>query len=488
MIAQETVGDNGPMGSRRRSGRKQRRSVPAPAAYVSARPGTPKIGSTNCAATCPIPLAHKRLRDCHDYWHKMHEVYHDPHGFRRELNTLLQSLRNVTFILQAEKSAVPDFDAWYAPWQERMREHPVMRWSHQSRNHVVKQGDLETHSVATARLIASWSPRSSSDGESSGTEGVKAAGVDGQEPEIHAAPSSSAKEQVEQLLALPNAVIRDGFIEFRRRWVDKNLPDYELLDACAEVYGFLSLLFDDLHKRLGLETGYVFMHGGTPVVVQDHSSGRPPCMVVPELPVRRLRLSNGSVDVGGRRFAAQPGNIVEYRKVLKRYGQPPAAPPKVSNLVELTDWYMQLARQMMIRDRHHGWYAFLFKGTTQVAAEILEARDFADKSVVMRELADTMDRSDVDGIIVVGDSWLAPIEHDPDGIPIPARHSPKRTEALAVDVLVSTGESRGLIWPYERRWGKVVFVGEPIEANGRDGYLTPVREMWQRKQSSDKTS
>src|SRR5690349_1236783 len=105
---------------------------------------------------CPVPKSHRRLQEAHRAWHQAAHLYSDPDGFRVNLNAAIQALRNVTFILQSEKHNIPSFDTWYPSWQQRMKEDNVLRWSVDARNRVVKQGDLETESVARVHVTFTW--------------------------------------------------------------------------------------------------------------------------------------------------------------------------------------------------------------------------------------------------------------------------------------------------------------------------------------------
>ena len=58
---------------------------------------------------CPIPAAHRRLKEAHLLWHQTLDKYQEPDAFRANLNATIQALRNVTFALQAEKHSIPDF-------------------------------------------------------------------------------------------------------------------------------------------------------------------------------------------------------------------------------------------------------------------------------------------------------------------------------------------------------------------------------------------
>jgi hypothetical protein len=90
--------------------------------------------------------------DCHVHWHAAADAYMEPETFRLNLNSLIQGLRNVTFLLQSQKRDLPSFEDWYGAWQRAVKDDPVMRWAVSARNRIVKQSDLEMHSTALVRL------------------------------------------------------------------------------------------------------------------------------------------------------------------------------------------------------------------------------------------------------------------------------------------------------------------------------------------------
>jgi hypothetical protein len=94
------------------------------------------------------------LRQTHDLWHETQAAYPDADAFVLKLNACIQTARSVTFVLQTEgrRRSRADFDAWYAPWQERMRADARMRWLIDARNAIEKEGDLDTHSIARVSL------------------------------------------------------------------------------------------------------------------------------------------------------------------------------------------------------------------------------------------------------------------------------------------------------------------------------------------------
>src|SRR5438067_1234385 len=108
------------------------------------------VDGTGCprASSCILASVHSRLQEAHRHWHHALHNYADPNAFRSYLNSCIQSLRNVTFVLQQKKASIGNFSDFYEPWQAQLRSDPVLKWVVEARNRVVKQGDLETKSVA----------------------------------------------------------------------------------------------------------------------------------------------------------------------------------------------------------------------------------------------------------------------------------------------------------------------------------------------------
>lgn len=78
--------------------------------------------------------------------------FHDPLAFMTSVDSMIQSLRNYTFAVQANKSRIPNFDDWYGIWQERMKKDDYLRWLHNIRTDVVHKDVLTTGSHALLTL------------------------------------------------------------------------------------------------------------------------------------------------------------------------------------------------------------------------------------------------------------------------------------------------------------------------------------------------
>ena len=180
---------------------------------------------------CPIVHAHRRLLDCHELWHAAQENYMEPEAFRLNLNSLIQGLRSVTWLLQKQKAALPDFSQWYAKWQELARQDSIMTWIVRSRNRIVKEADLELLSRASVYISLDWLNEMSM---------------------AWSMPPRYSTRQILIRLLSTQRVPPVGVLTVERRWVDRLLPEHELLDACAHAYQLTASVIATAHVRKGV--------------------------------------------------------------------------------------------------------------------------------------------------------------------------------------------------------------------------------------------
>lgn len=114
------------------------------------------MADTNHEKRCPLAAVDRRLAQVHQHWHEAEQAYFNPDNFLVAIQTAIQTLRTVTFILQSNKRLFSNFDVWYDSWQDKLRADPLMRWMVDARNKIEKQGDLEMHSFVRAEIMASY--------------------------------------------------------------------------------------------------------------------------------------------------------------------------------------------------------------------------------------------------------------------------------------------------------------------------------------------
>jgi hypothetical protein len=91
---------------------------------------------------CPAPSAHDKANEAHYFLHEMMAHYHECDRFRYSLSAFVQAVRNITFVLQSDLKSRSGFEAWYEPWQAKMKDNPDLQLLNSQRVRVVHQESL----------------------------------------------------------------------------------------------------------------------------------------------------------------------------------------------------------------------------------------------------------------------------------------------------------------------------------------------------------
>jgi hypothetical protein len=412
--------------------------------------------------SCPLANVDQRLEDVHQQWHQAEAAYFDPDRFRLSIQTVIQTLRTVTWVLQNRKKIIPNFDLWYGGWQERLRADALMRWMIDARNKIQKQGDLEAHSLVRAEIVASYLD-------------------EGPRVEVSArlfdAPLALVK-------SIPNNVLGEhmrahGILKIQRRWVENTLPDYELLDAVAIAYGRISHLVRDAHRQLGLqqplttnvETGEKFGEGAR--------SGRLPCMI-------------GHADLRSFNFSLADGSLVRLEKIsktvdlseaqtaAKRYALRPETVfgPVTTTEEAIGANLFRTARTMFLKDGYHRSILFLFRERRPVQILEMRSENQGQKYLIMRDVAHEVTKYGADAVIVISEVWTSPF--DPRKPYQRAADSPVREEALLATLATKSGDPIEWVAKICRN-GRTLSLGETrVERDGLAFSFAPIYEAWGR--------
>lgn len=414
---------------------------------------------------CPIGDTHRRLHQCHRLWHQTQEEYARPDGFCTNLNATIQALRSVTFILQKQQNAIPDFRPWYEGWQERMKQDDLMRWLVDARNRIEKEGDLKTYSSARVSVLAGWGD----------PYPIAEAEVD---------PLLSTEVIVEKLpdFGVPPVIRRQGVLLVERRWVARDLPNHELLDAIAHCYGVLATLVVDAHGRCGyvMRTFKAESHAPKPVRT-EHLGGRLPCMVATaEVRTVRIHLPTGQYLHPTRVFVEADPSRME--QSAKRYGADGTLRPRRpgEDVIAVSPNWFEYAKRVLAVDGYHHTMALLETKDGQGELHFFEIPDRAGLYVLMHQLANQVERTGAVGLIHIAEFWAAPVEKlKPGQLP---SETPDRKEVLQLTAATADGRTR--IHSVELRKnerGDIEFDAEWVTDDPeQSGFLEPVRRVWRR--------
>lgn len=413
--------------------------------------------------TCPLEPVHRRLEDLHRIWHDANDSYFDPEKFRVAIQSAIQTARTVSFILQSNKEAIPNFDAWYAPWQEKLRADALMRWMVEARNKIEKQGDLETYSVVRAELVGSYLS------EEVPTIEVPAKLSDAPIALVRGIPQNALGEHLR----------RQGIVRIQRRWVENTLPDYELLDAVAIAYGRLSQILSDAHLALGMIPQATVDIETEQTYHDELREGRLPCMI-------------GHGELRSLDVWLADGRPVELKKVERKIDR--ASAEKAAERYDIDPAKMfgsgggpegvlrglyATAKHIFLKDGYHLTLVWLLKDDKPVHFEQMVFEEHGHKYLMMRELANEVVRRGADALIMIGESWSAVF--DPSAPYRRAQDAPDRVEQLVATLVRKEGEPIQLSATIERT-GTALSLAEEREVLGGAQFMyAPIYEAWGRE-------
>lgn len=426
-------------------------------------------------ATCPLAAIDRRLADAHTLWHQAEAAYFDPDGFRLAIQNAIQSLRSVTFLLQNHKAVIPNFTDWYGDyvddkrgkrgkWQERMYADPLMRWMVDARNKIEKRGDLESHSIVRAEIIASYHDNG---------------------PRIDV-PAHLFETAETLLRGIPNNALgqhirRNGVLRIERRWVENTLPEYELLDAVAIYYGKLTELVHDAHRQIGLDP---------PQTLHDEEGGsfdlpamgwRYPCMIGHERPRSlTISLADGARVEFESKTELVKADAAKLNSLKDRYGESTfeALTRDYKTDAELAAGYFSVARATFLRDGYHQSILLLFRDRKLIRPIGIRTDNTQQKYIVMRQLADEVTKSGADAVIMIGEVWMArsdqlkPYERPAD--------SPVRTEGLSLEMVSKNGEPISRFAKIVRDGDKVTLGDSELPGKALPHAFAPFYKAWGR--------
>lgn len=348
---------------------------------------------------CPIPQAHSRLNHAFSMFEEITARYQKPDEFTVTLNDLIQALRNITFILQAEKENVKDFDKWYAPHQKIMKEDEALSWLNDARVHVVHRGDLEKKSHLTLRIKDHLD---------------QVLLKEAFDPYI---PLSDALIRFKRALRLdlPKFYEEETIIEAEREWVVDTFPKAEITDVLIYCLSMLTGIIYEAHGVCGIDPMHcplnAFVKEGEDflVVIRNKvKKGRVLKMLYKE--DRALAFKNEDFSP----FDKVPGKEETYGELAeKRYGPAKEIIKSVEtknravgdlpfNKIEL---HIRASRHFFAIDGHVQPIAFLYFPDRSPMMIQLELKNPEDRYLMAELIAEKVEETHCAAVLMVGETW-----------------------------------------------------------------------------------
>lgn len=406
----------------------------------------------------------RRLAHLRANWNQALQSYFDPGGFLIALQNAIATSRTVTFILQSHKASIPDFDNWYAPFVEKFRNDQIMGWAKKARNKIEKQGDLVTLSQVRAQLIAAY--------VGNPTTAWLPASVTWS--------SEKFRKSIPKHLLSPH-VVENGALAIERRWIDIELPDQEVLDALAHVYGHLALMTISLHEHCSVSIPEKNYNLGEHILRDLLPDGRLASMTRP-FEDRGIYIAVKDGSFLGYRRDFRTTDIAKAQKAAKRY-KAERAWDKLSeagSLMDVAKIYFQNARTIMLKDGYHTSIFIPLKDNQPGELIVAQPESRIDKYLLVRDIAHFVKRTNSNGLIHIAEAWMAAADDIPKGKF--AEHAKERREILTLAAVNSDGEqihlSAKITRKYLKRWKVKELASTETEIGGRLFSLAPVLEVW----------
>lgn len=361
----------------------------------------------------------RRLRDLGHLLKSCGETYFRPDLFRRNTNQFLQTSRTVTFIIQKNKSAIPDYDRWYksnvtGPWGSDV----VMTWAKDARNVIEKEGDLDMQSTLHVAVLFSYHSHEDMVLE-----------VDRKEL-LQASVDQLLKRAIKEL---PLGIADAALLKVQRRWVVNTLPDQELIYALTYAYGRLHEVCTSLCKHLGVEMDSSVLH---PTYFDPAANDF--------AKVRYTKLSSSStVKQVAERIVRDP-DFRPSTAMAKVKDSLRVIPASMSGVLEL---HAKMAEATFNQCGNHMPMVFFYdEKWVQIDMVCTVFADQSDKFMFWRTMADRAFYMKAAGFVFVTEVWL----RSPLSVDVPIRDLPIKGEMLQVTCGGASGDIETVSWAISR--------------------------------------
>lgn len=419
---------------------------------------------------CPLPNTHQRLRQAHILWHQASESYQDVDRFLTNVNGLIQELRNVTFILQSEKSGFPDFENWYRPWQEKLKHDRHAKWLKDARNLVVKQGTLAAASHFNVRLLT--------------YDSIEVVSLLSEKD--LSIPTVLTRKDFGSVVATLRRAMEgqgDAVLGIERCWSTPDLMGGELLEVLGSQYGLLASIVLDAHVHLGILDCTSAPNGASEDPDFPAQHGRShllPCMMLAQgSRTDFFKLSTLEPMMGDHR-SLRPS--VSRDDVEWRYQFTDADKTKTFDAMDplkLYDRVVYSSKKMLRKDRSLARIMHLRDGRGRWSAHMIMAGDRVEKYLLMHSLAQTVREKGCDALLEVGETWLFPKEYTKAVLMDAVLQVPDKEEAISVHLATRDGLTKTARTIFHRGpFGGIKFSDTKETDGERPYYLWPIYRVW----------
>lgn len=404
---------------------------------------------------CDLEPVEKRLMDSFHLWMKLSDKYFSPDEFRINLNSTIQELRNITFILQKNKGFIKNFDDWYSNWQSKMRMDKILKWLVESRNKIVKEGDLETDSIAKVSIIYNW--------------------FEPPVKEFSVQPFFNSKEITEFVLKTisENEIPRNSILKVERQWIESSLKEIELLEALIHCFDMYAALIYDAHKYINnVSCPYLtFYEKEIKNIKKDYSLGKDTYLVTYYDLTTKESIAPKLIEHTPTEDDFK--TIEEHYDFLKKFEHPKS---KNTTLKEEAELKFEFAKNILAADGYHLPTVILSDEDGKKEVHQLRLENKRDTFLTFRKIAKVIEANKYTRAICIGESWVAIAdENHPEWLP---GDYPNKKEALLVVAIEKDGEEISITSVFTREGDKIIFGTKQLIKEANSYFLNPIKDVW----------
>ena len=401
------------------------------------------------------------------HWFAAADSYSDIEEFRIAINACIQAARNVTFVLQSNKKHIDSFDHWYGGWQAAMAVDPIMKWCVAARNQIVKQGDLESFSVAKVLLFNSHA------------EPIKRV--------LAVDPMLTGQEiaEVVKNKYLPDELKQYGYLQVERQWITKDLKGVELLSALSHAFSVLHLLLQDIEEKKGpLQVGYK----SEKLEEEDFNEAleflddfdKPPCMLAFE-EYRKTNYNLATEETETLRTETIRLDENRIPDIEARYGHIKSSLEKMgSSLESRVLYHLKIAKDVIVVDDYLLTIVAIFDSKDRPHMISTMFRGNEDKYLFWLDVAKRVKKLKARMVVTTGDTWYAKLDsNNPLKFGERIADIDRKSEAVMACGMDRYGNVVTINAPYYRENDKIVFKDdEKIEM--KPEFLNPVSKAFKK--------
>jgi hypothetical protein len=319
----------------------------------------------------------------------------------------------------------------------------------------VKESDLELLSTAKVRISLDWLHES----ESSWVM----------------PPRFNTRNILIRIMSSGGGIPPVGMLTIERRWIDKLLPDWELLDATAHEYDHLTRLMKIAHEKMAIKACNL-PGRGRECITADLTSGLTGCMSSRE----ENRLLH--IDLSSRDEYTEKSRFITFdegtmKRAVERYG----TVSMTGTAIELVPSAVDIAKRILSADKRLMTVAWIIRDRTVVEIYPLHFPNREAKRLTMHRLADRVGMLNADGIVFIGESWIyeaEPVEDLGDAWIRPMEHANRR-EVIQVTGITRDGQVADHDIYFEHgQDGEIIYGEEWVDSGGEINFLEPIRQKW----------